>query len=400
MRFIPFRKKDIVEMCIASGEMPGVEQLKFRDFCKLLASVFHFEYHDKLETLKELYAPLNPDRDTRSVGVAQLEDRSFTDTLNDLLDKANYEKLSQADIEAAFEESSLFQVKLDIDFDQYEEVLLYTRGESSHTEKVSTLYGLIKREITFSNFDRVVIYIKFKDDVVSELAHGKTGATMLKLFQNVPKADVEMLFPNTKVAMRTIDKLLIGVPALIGAGAIITTNVGTSLLLLATLMGFWLGLHAEEVELNEARMMAILAGLGGLGSYIWKQFSNFKNRKLLFMQSLTRNLYFKNLDNNAGVFYRLVDDAEEEECKEAILAYHFLSLEPDGMDAATLDARIEAWFDSRWQAQIDFEVDDGLNKLLNLGLVTETEGCYQVVDLDAANRILDVRWDNYFEHNQ
>ena len=36
------------------------------------------------------------------------------------------------------------------------------------------------------------------------------------------------------------------------------------------------------------------------------------------METLTRNLYFKNLDNNAGVFHRLANDAEEEESKEAI----------------------------------------------------------------------------------
>jgi hypothetical protein len=29
------------------------------------------------------------------------------------------------------------------------------------------------------------------------------GATMLKLFRNIPKADLEMLFPNTQLKMRT-----------------------------------------------------------------------------------------------------------------------------------------------------------------------------------------------------
>ena len=42
------------------------------------------------------------------------------------------------------------------------------------------------------------------------------------------------------------------------------------------------------------------------------------------MKALSDNLYFKNLDNNAGVFYHLIDAAEEEEFKEAVLAYYFL----------------------------------------------------------------------------
>tara|TARA_B110001469_G_C9327329_1_gene174897 strand:- start:313 stop:468 length:156 start_codon:yes stop_codon:yes gene_type:complete len=41
------------------------------------------------------------------------------------------------------------------------------------------------------------------------------------------------------------------------------------------------------------------------------------------MKTLTDNLYFKNLDNNTGVFHRLIDAAEEEG-KEVILAYYFL----------------------------------------------------------------------------
>ena len=36
------------------------------------------------------------------------------------------------------------------------------------------------------------------------------------------------------------------------------------------------------------------------------------------MKALSDNLYFKNLDNNAGVFHTLIDAAEEEDIKEAL----------------------------------------------------------------------------------
>ncbi|MEK9820560.1 MAG: TMEM143 family protein [Gammaproteobacteria bacterium] len=396
LRFIPFRKKDVISMCLASGELGDESQARFRTFTDLLKSVFHFEYHDKLETLKDLYAPINPDRDTRVVSVAEADQGSFAVALDEVLDKANYERLDQRALMAAFDESSLFQLKLNVNFDDYAEVMLYTRGESQVTETVKAVFGLVKKEVTFINYDRVVLYVRMKEHVASELSAGKPGVTLLKLFQNVPRADVEMLFPGTRLGMRTIDKFMIGVPALIGAGAIVMTNAGASLLLLVAFLGFYLGLSSEAIELDEARLLAILAGLGGLGSYIWKQYSNFKNRKLLFMQSLTRSLYFKNLDNNAGVFYRLVDDAEEEECKEAILAYYFLRQRSAGLSAAELDDEVEAWFREKWQMEIDFEVDDGLNKLTRLGLAQEREGRYSVVDLDEACRLLDERWDNYF----
>lgn len=69
----------------------------------------------------------------------------------------------------------------------------------------------------FVNYEQVVVYLRMRDD----FAGCRAGATLLKLFRNVPKADLEMLFPNTRVRMRLMDKLLIGIPAFISAGIII-----------------------------------------------------------------------------------------------------------------------------------------------------------------------------------
>ena len=99
-------------------------------------------------------------------------------------------------------------------------------------------------------------------------------------------------------------------------GALLGDDVGPSVgetdgTLLGSLLGFWLGLSSERVELNKTTVLALLADLGALGGYLWKQFSSFRNRKLRFTQALTENLYFKLLDNNAGVLYRVLDDAED-----------------------------------------------------------------------------------------
>jgi adenine-specific DNA methylase len=166
--------------------------------------------------------------------------------------------------------------------------------------------------------------------------------------------------------------------------------------LLGSLFGYWLGVHNQPAEINQASLMALFAGAAALGGYLWKQFNNFKNRKLRFMETLTRNLYFKNLDNNAGVFHRLANDAEEEESKEAILAYYFLSTSEAALSQEELDQKIEHWFDSRWDCRIDFEIDDALQKLLALGLVETSGGRLCAVSISEGIKILDQRWDNYF----
>lgn len=64
--------------------------------------------------------------------------------------------------------------------------------------------------------------------------------------------------------------------------------------------------------------------MGVFGSFIFKEWSKFKNCKICFMKVLVDNLYFKNFDNNVGVFYIFVDVVEEEDVKEVLFVYIFL----------------------------------------------------------------------------
>jgi len=314
IRFIPYRRQDIVDMCIRENN-PGVDVDDFRQLGHMLDQVFHFEFHQVVEALKNTYADSDPDTDTRRPEFLDSRvDGSFVELLDGLLEKANYERVTQADLNRALSESSLFKISLHVDFDDFSEVSLFARGESVRNETVSSWFGLRKTTIEFVNYERVVVYLRIRDN-----------------------------FEHTK--------------------------------------------H----DFASCR-----AGAAALGGYLWKQFSNFKNRKLRFMETLTRNLYFKNLDNNAGVFHRLVNDAEEEESKEAILAYYFLLTSEAALSKAELDQKIEQWFDSSWNCSIDFEIDDALRKLLALGLVETSAGRLGAVSISEGIRILDQRWDNYF----
>ena len=386
-------------MCLQDGQLDGIAD-EFRQLSYMLEQVFHFEFHQVVEALKDAYAELDPDSDTRDPGAACTSTTpAFVQLLDGLLEKANYERVGEAELNQALTESSLFKIRLHVDFDDFSEVSLFARGVSIRRESVPTWFGLSSREIEFTNYDRVVVYLRIREDYErskQDFASCRAGATLLKLFRNVPRADLEMLFPNTRVRMRLLDKLLIGIPALVSGGVVLTTKLGASLVLLGSLLGYWLGVSNRPAELNQAGIMVLLAGLAALGGYLWKQFSNFKNRKLRFMQALTQNLYFKNLDNNAGVFYRLANDAEEEESKEAILAYYFLLGSDSPLDRNGLDRAIESWFESRWDCRVDFEIDDALNKLLTLGLVRESDDLLHAVELGEGIRILDQRWDEYF----
>ncbi len=423
-RFIPFTKQDVIALCIEDiSENTSHDIDAFSQVCQILSSVLHFQYHDLLENLKRSYAPFDPNSDTRQLTThtkSELAEHQadFAKDFEKVLTAANFEKITETDIQAALTEESLFKVRLEVAFDDFDEIVFYRRGESQKTEILQQLFGLKKKPLTFTNYDRVAVYIKFKGKehfTNKPLPAGfEPGATVIKLFQNVPKADLEMLFPNSEIRMRPIDKVIIGASAIVGGAVVLITKLGASLILLATLFAFWIGMSDESVEMNQKQLIALALGFGVFGSFIFKEWSKFKNRKIKFMKALTDNLYYKNLDNNAGVFHTLVNEAEEEDFKEALLAYSFLLKHPEGLTEQTLDKAIETWFESKYQCTLDFEIDDALQKLEALQLVTKSSNTrpdnklgtntatnpvtYCAVDLPKAKKILDHYWDNIFQY--
>ena len=238
--FIPYKQQDIVQMIFLKNDLTIEQESEFNTLCEILTSLYHHRFHSISEKLKYDYLPFNPDRDTRILDDSTLEESQFSSNLNELLKTANYRKISQSDLNAAFREESLFKIRLHVDFGDFKEVLLFFRGESEKKAVLESWFGFRKREITFTNYDRVVLYLEFEDSTDSTMSdlpndNGTKGTKLLKLFRNVPKADLEMLFPNTQVRMKLIDKILIGLPAVVSGGVVVSTKLGATLVLMSSL---------------------------------------------------------------------------------------------------------------------------------------------------------------------
>jgi hypothetical protein len=409
-RFIPFAKSDVVKMCVKEARLTGTDKKAFMDLYRILEALFHYEFHSKLEKLKACYNPLNPDTDTHDIidyPESEMKDfrKQLVGEMTAVLKAANFERITTEDLRQALLEESLFQIRLEVDFNDFEDVIFYRRGKSIKEETLVKFFGLRKKKFKFTNYDRVAIYLTFKNKSYFESKKSKNinfepGSTIIKLFRNVPKADLEMLFPNSKVRMKTIDKIIIGVPAAVSGIIVLVTKLGASLLLIGSVILFWLGLRNEEVQIKQQHLIALGFGIGTLGGFLFRQINKYKNRKIKFMKALSDNLYFKNLDNNMGVFYHLIDAAEEEEVKEALLAYYFLLTANEKLTKKEIDRRIENWLAEKWNCQIDFEIGDAVNKLERLGLIRNDAGYLRCLPLSDAKRQLDSIWDNFFQYNQ
>jgi hypothetical protein len=137
--------------------------------------------------------------------------------------------------------------------------------------------------------------------------------------------------------------------------------------------------------------ISALLAIGTLLGVIWRQIAKIFSQRAKYSAILTKNLYFYSLDNNMGALTYLIDAAEAEECKEAVLAYFFLLIDGE-TSREELDKRIETYIQNQYSLPMDFEINDGLEKLQKSGLLSQYSAVIQAIPLADANERLKQDW--------
>jgi hypothetical protein len=115
---------------------------------------------------------------------------------------------------------------------------------------------------------------------------------------------------------------------------------------------------------------------------------------------LTENIYFRNVNNNAGIFDYLIATAEDQETKEAALAYHFIRKAEVAPTATEVAGRVEAWLTKNFAVNVDFKIADALDTLDRFGLVRREGDRLFVLPLEAAITQLQQVWNNFFKRDE
>jgi hypothetical protein len=205
-----------------------------------------------------------------------------------------------------------------------------------------------------------------------------------------------MLLPGVEVVMSRKDALLIGGPALLG-GIPVALNIVPALSVMLVFAGALLGVSGTVQQDTLMKAMGALSALVGAGAFMFRQYASYSFRKLRYQKRLADNVYYRNVNNDAGVLDTLIGAAEDQEIKEVILAYHAMLVHGPAASNAELDRRIEAWLEKSFGISVDFEVDDALDKLRQLGFLSDAGGRLAVPGLPAALAALDTLWDRLYE---
>jgi hypothetical protein len=385
--YIPLRKADLIDLLCKDKGLSQEERENFRQFCRIISSIYHFEYLERLEDLKTEYAPFDPDRVTVELTTLTPQEREqrldrLFENFRWLLERANYKRLTKEDIEAATKEVSDWGLNMDVDFDVFERIEGFVRGDVMGTRSRRRWWKLWrKEEVRVPLYQRLVFMLKLRKHkrLGSDIAFDKV---FLKIFKDIPKMDLEMLLPGARIQMPRFTVWKLGTSMFGGLAWIVYTIVRS--ILAVAVLSIW----------------ALYGPVAALLGYGYKQWYGYQTTKQMYSLQLTTSLYFQNLDNNGGVLFHLLDEAEEQECREAILGYYYLwrYAGEQGWTAASLDDYVELELEQLVNLKVDFEIEDALQKLEKLNLVEKVNDRYRAVPLAKALETLDSIWDNYFRY--
>ena len=69
-RFIPLRKSDLIDGLVAEGLLDEAGQAGFRQLARMLGAIFHYQYFEELDRLREAYFHFDPEVNPLDCGPA------------------------------------------------------------------------------------------------------------------------------------------------------------------------------------------------------------------------------------------------------------------------------------------------------------------------------------------
>jgi hypothetical protein len=344
-RYVPLRADDLIAALVDDAERFGLEAAQVHAVAEALDRVVAQETEELRRGLERAYHPFNPARDALLLG----DDEAGVERVDrvrrlvaHVLDKANYELLDAAQVQAAVGAANSYGIRIRVNPERVQWIELWVRGRTLGTRKVRTLRRPIKGEEHEDElYRRLAVVFQSKDD----------DALNLKLFREIPVADVEALLPHAEVAMSGLDRLKVLGGSLGALGGVVTRVL-------------------ESTILTSQLLWLFVLGLGGLSV---RSFFGYRRAKRTRLSHMTHHLYYRNVANNAGVLDQLVGSLGHEDLKEAMLAWVVVH-GGGARDDAALHDEVASWLLERFAVEVDFDGPDAVATLERLGLWEDRDG--------------------------
>jgi len=381
--FIPVHPNEF-QVALERSEQTDQDALEFvRSIKADLAYEIHQRIHHRFKGLIEGYTFVDPDRESADAALStylasEVSIAQLVETTEDLLVMANYHRLTPSEIYQALRTATAWGVSLKIRFTDYKRLRVYARGDALGYRVARRWYRLFRK----SEYS-VPIYRQLV--VVFERPSPK-GQLHLRMFKNIPHADVDMLIPGS-IKVSWLDQGKIGIPTLWGFSMTVTRLVRS----------VWILALLGAVEIFRAVWMYIAVAIATV-LYSVKVFFSYRHARNRQLLNVAQSLYFQTLSNNKGVLLRLQDEAEQQSLSQAMLLVYVLrnwenqgaQLRPlDSMEL--LDQACEELLEQLGFGKIDFDIQASVRFLLEARVLKPSQDQENLVGRDVENGVWEKR---------
>jgi hypothetical protein len=375
------------------------------DVFALLAALLHHQAYARLEELKALYDPLDPDAPAARRDLSAAAFEKFERALVEALTRANFTEIEADNVQTLAATKQLTGLNIKPAHAGIRRVRFFARGIRPERVVVRSMFGLRQQGVDTEMMADVVVLVGFKGDedlsrddrkAFARMRRGvRQGAALVKHFRNVASPELVTLHPGARPSMRPRDQVFLAAPA-VAAGVPVALNLWPALTVLFAVLAAYFGARGVIEESELKRALAALSGLFAVGAFVMRQRLKYEATTLRYQKRLADTVYFRNIANNAGVIDLLIGAGEEQDAKEAMVAYALLAKSDHPMGKGELDLAAEQFIRTHLKLELNFEIGDALHKLERLNLVRQENGNYSAVPPSDALTQLDAAWDSLF----
>lgn len=205
-------------------------------------------------------------------------------------------------------------------------------------------------------FEELILLYTKEVEETNAKDKAEVPSLQLKIYERIPIPDLPVIFPHKKLSFRIIDTVRLDVATILG------------------LLAYFINYKFENVLSSPSAILLDVVAVSALIIYGSRVVLGYKQTWDRYQLLVNKTLYEKTLASGFGSVHFLLDASEQQQYKEAILAYAILlkAEKSQVISRQSVGEKCERFMYEVFKVKVEMPIDKALNTLLRLGLATES----------------------------